>query len=138
MTANENTTILVDFTYNQTGEYNVVASATDGINQDSESTTINIPDLEVMELSVLNSSNRRRVFEFLVKNYLSTSLSNVTWNIKFGDGNNLNNTDIVLQPLENMSVYVDYTYATANTYVVNASAVNSTLKGYQNITISVT
>ena len=138
LTSNENTTIFVDFTYNQTGEYNVVATATDGTNQDSESITINIPDLEVMELSVLNSSNRRRVFEFIVKNYLSSSLSNVTWNIKFGDGNNLNNTDIVLQPLENMSVYVDYTYATTNTYVVNASAVNSTLKGYHNITITVT
>ncbi|MBI2576673.1 hypothetical protein HYV84_05650 [Candidatus Woesearchaeota archaeon] len=137
LTVGENRSIVADFNYTQTGEYTVTAFATNGSNNGSASINVIIPDVEVMNLTVLNASATERAFEFVLRNYLDIPLTNVSWTINFGD--NISNTaltDLSLAALENTSTIINHNYS-AGTYLVNASALNGSLFGYLNKTFTV-
>ncbi|MBI2559052.1 PQQ-binding-like beta-propeller repeat protein [Candidatus Woesearchaeota archaeon] len=123
------------------GNYSVLVEVSDGSLSDFRYVNVQVNEtcagLTITSLNAVYSNATRYNFEFAVKNFLDASLNNVTWNINFGDGSVLNSTNIILNSQENMSAYVDYTYLTVGTYVVNATATNGSLTRSRNITINV-
>lgn len=138
LNAGENMSVYVTHTYDSAGSYNINATASSGPNQDSETLVAVTDNLEVTGLSALSSSNNSVIFEFTVMNYLEMQLNSILWSIDFGDGNSINSSyKKTLATNENMSVYVRHDYASADNYTVNASAVNGTLTGYKDITVTI-
>ena len=92
--------------------------------------------VELSSLSVLSISGTKAIFEFIIENKLGVNLTNVSWTFDAKDGNVINSTAAnILQPNEQMFVYVDYNFTTAGTYNVNAGARNGTLVDYGNLTV---
>ena len=98
--------------------------------------TLDIKHIEAYNLSVVNESGSKRIFEFIIKNNLNTNLTNVNWTFDTKNSNVINNTiSSIIQPSEQMFVYIDYNFTTAGTYNVNATAINGSLRDYRNLTI---
>lgn len=136
---NESIFVFAEYQYPTGGEFNVIASATDGTNSDSESLPVNVKAMEVSNLSVLNISGTKAIFEFIIGNRLSTNLTNVSWAFDTRNSNVINSTmTTILQPSEQMFVYIEYNFTTTGTFNVNASARNGSLSDYRNLTITVT
>ena len=136
---NESVFVFTIYNYSSTGDYTVTASATNKTYSDSETITIDVPDIEVSNLTVLNESGNKRIFEFIIENELSTNLTNVSWIFDTRNYNIINSTStVILQPNEEMFVYIDYNFTTTGTFNVNATAINGTLTDSRNLTIDVT
>ncbi|MBI2651326.1 hypothetical protein HYX01_02550 [Candidatus Woesearchaeota archaeon] len=135
---NESIFVFAEYKYPTNGEFNAVASATDGTNSDSESLPVNVKAIEVSNLSVLNISGTIGVFEFIIENKLATNLTNVSWIFDTKNSNVINSTlTTALQPSEQMFVYVDYNFTATGTFNVNASARNGTLIDSRNLTVAI-
>ncbi|MBI3026600.1 tandem-95 repeat protein, partial [Candidatus Woesearchaeota archaeon] len=135
---NESIFVFVEYAYPTTGDYNAIASATDGTYSDSESIAIEIEDIEVSNLSVAYSNATERIFELIIKNFLNTNLTNVSWTFDTKNSNVINSTiTTTLQPNEEMFVYLDYNFTSTGTFNVNASARNGTLIDSRNLTITI-
>lgn len=135
----ENSTIIVDYTFSGYGMYDVSVNVNHGENEDSDSTLVNLTypylHLVLYDFEVISSSGLNKVFEFRIKNYENSTLNNVNWNLDLGDGNDISDTGLSLDQNENMTVIVDYTYASSSTYNVNASVESGSLTDYENMTI---
>lgn len=135
---NESIFVFAEYLYPSGGEYNVIASATDGTNSDSESLSVNVKAVEVANLSVLNISGTEAIFEFVIGNRMSANLTGVNWTFDAKNGNIINSTmAATLQPSEQMFVYIEYNFTTAGTYNVNATARNGSLSDSKNLTVIV-
>lgn len=136
---NESIFVFVEYQYPTTGDYTAIASATDGTYSDSESIAIEIEDIEVSNLSVVYSNATERIFEVIIKNFLNTNLTNVSWVFDTKNSNVINSTiTTTLQPNEEMFVYIDYNFTATGTFNVNASAKNGTLIDSRNLTLIIT
>jgi hypothetical protein len=135
---NESIFVFASYNYTATGDYTVTASATNKTHIDSESITIDIPDIEVSNLTVLNESETKRIFEFVIENMLSTNLTNVSWVFDTKNSNVINSiSTVILQPNEKMFVYLGYNFTTNGIFNVNATAKNGTLIDSKNLTITI-
>ncbi len=135
---NESIFVFVEYAYPTTGDYTAIASATDGTYSDSESLAIEIEDIEVNNLSVVYANATERIFEVIIKNFLNTNLTNVSWIFDTKNSNVINSTiTTTLQPNEEMFVYIDYNFTSTGTFNVNASAKNGTLIDSRNLTITI-
>jgi len=133
---NESIFVFAAYNYSATGDYNVVASATDGTYSDSESITIDIPDIEVNSLSVLNITGTVGTFEFIIENTLQTNLTNGSWVFDTKNINIINSTyTTTLQPSEEIFVYLQYNFSETGTFNVNATAINGSLSDSRNLTV---
>ncbi len=138
LAVNESIFVFNEYNYSRTGDFMVTASANDGISQASESIFIDIEDIELSNLSVLNESGTKKIFEFVIENKLSTNLTNVSWVFDTKNSNVINGTKTTtLQPNEEMFIYIDYNFTTTGTYNVNASARNGTLIDSRNLTVTI-
>ncbi|MBI1935811.1 hypothetical protein HYS31_05205 [Candidatus Woesearchaeota archaeon] len=138
LTINESIFVYNHYDYSKTGDFIVTASSTDGISQDSEIMTIDVEDIEAYNLTVVNESGSKRIFEIVIKNNLNTNLTNVNWTFDTKNSYVINGTIIsLLQPSEQMFVYIDYNFTTTGTFNVNASAINGSLTDSRNLTMTV-
>jgi len=135
---NESMFIFAGYNYTTTGEYTITASATNKTHTDSETIAIDVPDIEVSNVSVLNISGTKRIFEIVIENTLSTNLTNVNWTFDTKDSSVINAiNNALLQPNEKLFVYLDYNFTTTGVFNVNATAKNGTLSDSRNLTIAV-
>ncbi|MBI2541640.1 tandem-95 repeat protein [Candidatus Woesearchaeota archaeon] len=135
---NESIFVFVSYNYSAAGDYTITASATNKTHADSESMAIDIEDIEAYNLTVVNESGTKRIFEFIIKNSLDTNLTNVNWTFDTKSGNVINATaNNMLQPSEELFVYIDYNFTGAGTFNVNATARNGTLTDSRNLTITI-
>lgn len=140
LTPNNFSFVFVEYNYTQTGDFTPIASATSGTNQDSETLpTIDIPDIEASNLTLLYNNSLNRIFTFTISNMLSSSLNSVNWTFKPGDGNTLSANQLFsLNSSENAFVFIQYNYSSTGTYTANATAINGSLRDstYYTFTIS--
>ncbi len=133
---NESVFVFSSYNYTSTGGYTVTASATNDTHTDSDTIAIDIPDIEIGNLSALNESGNKRIFEVIIKNSLNINLTNVNWTFDTKNSNVINSTyTVILQPSKELFVYLDYNFTTTGTFNVNASARNGTLIDSRNLTV---
>ena len=107
-------------------------------NSDSESLSVNVKAIEVSNLSALNISGTKAIFEFIIENKLSTNLTNVSWIFDTKNSYVINSTiTTTMQPTEQMFVYIQHNFTSTGTFNVNASAINGTLTDSRNLTITI-
>ena len=136
---NESIFVFASYNYTTTGEYIVTASATNKTNMDSETFLIDIPDIEVSNLTVLNESGNKRIFEIIIENTLLINLTNVNWTFDTNNGFVINATNnVILQPSEQLFIYLDYNFTATGTFNLNATARNGTLTDSRNLTVTIT
>lgn len=130
LTPNKSSFVFVEYNYTQTGDFTPTASATSGSNQDSETLpTIDIPNIEASNLSLLYNDSTHRIFFFTISNMLSTPLTNVNWTFDTDDNNVISANQLFsLNASENALVFLEYNYSSAGTYNVNATAINGSLR----------
>ncbi len=134
---NETVFIFVNYDYGKSGTFSLTASVTNGTYSDSKSITLDVKHIEAFNLSVVNESNTKRIFEFIIKNNLNTNLTNVNWTFDTNNSYVINGTiTSILKPDEQMFVYIDYNFTTAGTFNVNATARNGSLSDSSNLTVS--
>ncbi|MBI3027437.1 S8 family serine peptidase [Candidatus Woesearchaeota archaeon] len=135
---NETVFVYVNYDYGTGGTFNPTATATNITYSDSKTIALDIRHLESLNLTVANESSNKRIFEYIIKNFLSFNLTNVSWDIDTKNGYVINSTETALiQPSEQIFVYIDYNYTTTGTYNVNATAANNTLRDSINLTITI-
>lgn len=94
--------------------------------------------LNISGLSVLNSSNRYRIFGFNITNLYFKNLTGVFWNVTFGDGGERNVTQpLTVGPNETAFAMFDYNYTSAGNYTINVNATNASIIDKKSINISV-
>ena len=136
---NETVFIFVNYDFGASGAYSLVASVTNQTYSDSKTLNLDIKHLEAFNLSVVNESGSKRIFEFIIKNNLATNLTGVNWTFDTKNSNVINSTiTSTLQPSEQIFVYIDYNFTTAGTYNANATAINGSLRDSKNLTITIT
>jgi len=136
---NESVFVFAQYNFAATGEFAITASATNKTHTDSESIAIDVEDIEAYNLSVLNESGSKRIFELAIKNSLNINLTNVSWAFDTKNNNVINSTiTTALQPNEEMFIYIDYNFTANGIFNVNATARNGTLIDSRNMTIVVT
>ncbi|MEA2036035.1 MAG: hypothetical protein U9O94_00895 [Nanoarchaeota archaeon] len=121
--------VFVEYNYTQTGDFTPTASATDGTNQDSETLpTMDIPDIEASNLTLLYNDSTYRIFSFTITNMLTTQLTSVNWTFDTDDSNVISvNQLFSLNESKESFIFVEYNYSSAGTYNVNATAINGSL-----------
>ena len=135
---NETIFIFVNYDYGRTGTFNPIASVTNQTYSDLKTITLDIKHIQAYNLSVVNESGSKRIFEFIIKNSLNTNLTGVNWTFDTKHSNVINNTATsVLQPSEQMFIYIDYNFTSSGTFNVNATAINGTLTDSRNLTITI-
>lgn len=136
---NETVFIFVNYDYGKSGTFNPIASVTNGTYSDSRSITINVKHLEAFNLSVVNESGSKRIFEVIIKNNLNNNLTGVNWTFDTKNSNVINSTSTaILQPSEQMFIYIDYNFTATGTFNANATAINNTLSDSKNFTLTIT
>jgi len=136
--SNETVFIFIQYDYGASGTFSPVATITNGTYSDSKTITIDVKHIEAFNLSVVNESGTKRIFEFIIKNNLNTNLTNVNWTFDTKDSNVINATsNSILQPSEQMFVYIDYNFTATGTFNVNATAKNGTLSDSKNLTVAI-
>ena len=97
-----------------------------------------IRHIEAYNLSIVNESESKRMFEFIIKNNLNTNLTGINWTFDTKNGNVINSTmNSILQSNELMYVYIDYNFTSAGTFNTNATARNGTLIDSRNLTVTI-
>src|SRR3989338_3922811 len=135
---NETVFIFVSHDYGKTGTFSPVASVTNQTYSDSKSLTLDIKHIQAYNLTVANESGSKRIFEFIIKNSLNTNLTNTNWTFDTKNSNVINATsNSILQPNEQMFIYIDYNFTATGTFNVNATARNGTLSDSRNLTITI-
>jgi hypothetical protein len=124
--------------YASQGDYSVTATAQAGTSITSSSIPVEVEYLGVSNFSIVSSNGSSRVFEAALTNYLSSNLSNVTWNLNTGKGNISSVIPAVLQPQERTFAYVEYNYTAAGSFVANFSAVNKSYVDWELLNVTVT
>lgn len=136
LSISESVFIYVEYDYNNNGDYVVTAVARSGNINDSETISVEVRDIKLGNLTVLNEDDKKRIFEFIIENTLSTDLTNVSWVFDTKNSNIINSTSTaILQPQEEMFVYIDYNFTTTGTFHVNATAKNGSLIDSRNLTV---
>ncbi len=132
----EDVFVYVRYNYTTGGDYNVIANVTDGTNIDSDSISISVAELDVYNLDNIYTDGTNTIFEFIIENYMVSSLNNTNWTLDLGDGTLLNSTqDIDLDSNDKVFVYVNYNYSGSGSYAINATARSGTKQGSDNISI---
>ena len=135
---NESIFVYVGYNYSTTGDYTVTASATNKTFTDSETITIDVPDIEVNNLTALNISGTKVIFEFIIENTLQVNLTNANWTFDTKNNTIINAaSNAILQLNEELLVYIDYNFTGAGTFNVNATARNGSLTDSRNLTITI-
>lgn len=135
---NETVFVFVNYDYGASGLYNPKAEITNGTYTDSKSLILNIKHIQAYNLTIVNESGSKRIFEFIMKNSLNSNLTDVNWSLDTKNSNVINGTILTaLQPTEQIYVYIDYNFTTTGTFNTNATARNGTLIDYRNLTITV-
>ena len=133
---NETVFIFVSYDYGKTGTFSPVASVTNQTYSDSKTITLDIKHIQAYNVTVANESGSKRIFEFILKNNLNTNLTSVNWTFDTRNSNVINSTiTSILQPTEQMFVYIDYNFTTTGTFNVNATARNGSLSDSRNLTV---
>lgn len=136
---NETIFMFIAYDYGASGTFSPIATVTNTTYSDSRTITIDVQHIEAYNLSVVNESETKRIFEFIVKNNLNTNLTNVNWTFDTKNSNVINATSLaVLQPSEIMFIYLDYNFTSSNTFNTNATAINGSLRDSRNLTITIT
>ncbi|MFH2028561.1 MAG: hypothetical protein ABIJ08_05455, partial [Nanoarchaeota archaeon] len=136
---NDSIYIITEYNYSSTGDYAITATGINGTNQDSESIEIDVEDVETSNLTILNQSSTKTIFEFFITNYLTSALNQVYFSFDPGDNNIINaTTNATLDPDESLFVYFEYNYSSPGTYYPNVTSINGTLIDSQNISVTVT
>lgn len=136
---NKSAFIFTGYNYTATGEFTATASATNKSHSDSESITIDIPDIELSNLSIFDENLTKRIFEITIENTLPINLTSVNWTFDTKNSTIINSTsNIILQPNEKIFAYIGYNFTGIGTFNVNATARNGTLTDSKNLTITIT
>ncbi len=95
------------------------------------------PNIKLQNLTQLNATGTTATIGFDILNELSFDRI-VNWTLDFGDGNNRSNAfDIIINTSETVFVFNKYTYGSAGTYPVTATAFNDTYSSSQSINVTV-
>ncbi len=130
--------IFVNYDYGTSGTFNPSIIVSNRTYSDSKSLTFDIKHIEAYNLSVVNETESKRIFEFIIKNSLSTNLTGVNWTFDTKNGNVINSTSTsILQPNELMYIYIDYNFTIAGTFNTNATARNGSLIDSKNLTVTI-
>jgi hypothetical protein len=123
---NESVSVYVDYGYSQAGNYTVRVYATNGPYFGERIMEIEIPELvsllEVRNPSVLEVDGRKAVFGFEIINLDSIILDDVTWVVDTGESVIFGTESMSLEPLESVTVVVEYLYSDYGNYVVTMNA----------------
>lgn len=114
----------VEHTYQNIGTFvvNVTIKSSNGTVA-NQSITINAvkPNFRALNLTILNSTGLRRVFEFKIHNNATASYSNIDWQLNVSGDASLAGTGINLTANETIFVYADYTYASVGSHNITAT-----------------
>lgn len=132
--------LYIDYTYSSAGNYNITVNLFNGTLNFSKTANVSVAYKEVYieSLSVVKNNNLNVTYEFVIKNSLSESLSNIYWNFIQGDTSQINSSiPINLSSQGKGYVYIDYIYATNGTYTAVANVTYNGVTDTKNITITI-
>lgn len=97
----DNETIKSTHYVGKSGTFALTATVTNSTYSDSKSITLDVKHIEAYNLTIVNESGSKRIFEFVVKNNLNSNLTNVNWTFDTKNSNVINSTTAsILQPAE--------------------------------------
>ena len=136
LAGNETIFIFVEHDYSNGGQFESTATVSNADYSDSSSINFEVKHLEAENLSVLNQTGTKIIFEFIMKNYLNTNITNASFSFDTKNSNVINSTiPIQLQPDEEIFIYLEEDFGVSGTFNVNATARNGTLTDSTNLTI---
>ncbi len=125
-------------TYSNYGAYSVIPSASSGSMIGATTSTVTISPIEVANLSVLNSTSRKRIFGFDIMNLLSNNLSNASWAFDTKNNDVINSSsNFSLLPYERVLIFVEHNFTSSGVFNVNSTVRNSSFVDWQNLSVNV-
>ena len=135
---NESVFFYINYDYGSGGTFSPEFYVQNPNYEDNKVISIDIRHLESLNVSIVNETNTKRIFEYVIKNFLNQNLTSVNWTFDTKNSNVINSTiSSVLQPSEQMFIYINYNFTTTGTYNVNATATNGTLADSKNLTVTI-
>jgi len=121
----ENVSVYIEYNYSTRGQFTTNATAFNDTLTDSEMLTVTINDIAVSQLQRLHLDNTEMIFEIIINNTGTNTLTDINWTLNTSDGNLLTgNTLFNLTSLGNILVFVDYNYSAIGKYNITASVFN--------------
>lgn len=117
--------VFVEYPYSTPDDYTLIATAKSGTIHTTK--YLEVETLNLLNLSVIDSNETKRAFEFSINNTMSPnakSFNNITWSIDTGEANITSTTPVTLDASKHTFVYADYNYTNAGNYTVIADATN--------------
>ncbi|MBI2575859.1 S8 family serine peptidase [Candidatus Woesearchaeota archaeon] len=134
----QNITFIIEDSFSVGGEYLASANLSESTIQSLQQIKHKMAGLLVHNLSLLENSSLHAITEFSPLNFFSSWLNNVSWALNFGDSSEaIGSQNFTLLSGENISVFVEKNYSSSGSYLINASLVNVTRRGYKNITVTI-
>jgi len=133
----EEVMVFIEYDYNTTGDKTLTATATSGSYIETESASVSLPDIEVKDLTILNSTLTKRIFSFNIKNNLNITMTNVTWDLDTEKETISSSEGITLAPDEELFTFIHYDFVDKGTYNVIATVFNSSLNHSQSLLVKV-
>jgi len=128
----------IEYTYQSSGDFQITAEATSDSYSDSENINIKIIDILVEGLTMLHNASLQSIFFYSITNTLNSPMTDVNWTFDFGDGNATSAEDLFeLSPKNQSWVFIEYQYSSADTYTVNATAINGSLTDSEQNTFTI-
>ena len=136
---NETVFLFISNEYQKSGKYLPVISIADGTESASKAIGLEIKHIELQDLHIADETNSKRIFGFSVKNWLNSSLGNITWSLDTKNNEIINNEFAgTLGANETLFVFIDHNFTAPGEYNVSAAAASGRLNDYRRLTISVT
>ncbi|MBI2672974.1 hypothetical protein HYX19_01830, partial [Candidatus Woesearchaeota archaeon] len=121
LNTSENVMVFIDYNYTSYGSFMVTVSGIPEQYTKPASITVDNKKLELNSLQLL-SNNLTSVTEFIIKNKFNVNISDVSWVYRPNNitvTNSTQNSNLIAN--ETVLVYVQYTYNTSGSYIINAT-----------------
>lgn len=122
------------------GQHEFIGYAVDtsaGKNQTEKRQVTLYTPLDLMNLSVVYTNGRQRIFRFVILNNHNSSIDNISWSLNNGQTTQNSLYNATLQSGEDLFVYAYYNYTSPGNYTVIASTLSNEFSDSESIQIQV-
>ena len=119
LSVNENISVFVKYNYTTRGIFNITVNASNGTLTDTENLLVTVSDIVITDFSYLYLDQTNFIFEFLINNSGTTTLTDINWSLNMGNGNIINSNILFnLTAGENIRIYTNYNYSVGEYNVI--------------------
>ena len=137
ISAYSSTEVNASYEYPDSGNYTVEVLVWNSINNDTDITTIEIPDITIDDHELLYQQDNTTVISFSLTNELSTNMSQVSWQYNTGEETINAQTNLSLSPQETVTIIIEKQYATYGEFLTTANVTDGSHLRSSSLSISI-